>query len=124
MPVSVLVCDDHGIVRNALAAFLEGVDGVEVVAMASNGQEAVELALEHRPNVVVMDLAMPRMDGVEATRQILHHDPDIRIVMLTGSGDRDKAEEAMRAGAFAYVLKDRDANEIFDTILAATSTTW
>jgi DNA-binding NarL/FixJ family response regulator len=119
--VPVLVADDHGLVRNALAAFLEGIDDVEVVGLARDGEEAVELALERHPRVVVMDVSMPRMDGVEATRHILESEPDTRIVMLTGHADRERAEAAMRAGAVAYVLKDRDPNEIFDAILAAAA---
>lgn len=122
--VPVLVADDHALVRDALAAFLGGIEDIEVVGLARDGQEAVELALQHRPRVVVMDVSMPRMDGVEATRQILHSLPDTRVVILTGHADRERADAAMRAGAVAYVLKDRDANEIFDAILRAAETTW
>ena len=120
--IPVLIADDHGLVRDALVAFLDGVEDVEVVGTARNGEEAVALALERRPHVVVMDVSMPRMDGVEATRQIMHSAPDTRVVILTGLADQDRAEAAMRAGAVAYVLKDRDAREIFDAILAAAGT--
>jgi DNA-binding NarL/FixJ family response regulator len=120
--VPVLVADDHGLVRNALAAFLGGIEDVELVGLARDGAEAVELAAEHHPRVVVMDVSMPRMDGVEATRHILEHDPDTRVVILTGHADRERAEAAMRAGAVAYVLKDREPREIFDAILRAAST--
>src|SRR3954452_9164493 len=120
--VPVLVADDHGLVRNALAAFLEGIDDIEVVGLARNGEEAVELARSRHPRVVVMDVSMPRMDGVEATRHILDTEPNTRVVILTGLADRERAEAAMRAGAVAYVLKDRDPREIFDAILAAAAT--
>ena len=120
--IPVLVADDHGLVRDALAAFLNGIDEVEVVGLARDGQEAIELALEHHPRVVVMDVSMPKMDGVEATRQIMHLLPETRVVVLTGLADRERAEAAMRAGAVAYVLKDRDADEIFDAILNAAAT--
>jgi DNA-binding NarL/FixJ family response regulator len=117
--VPVLLADDHGIVRDALAAFLEGVDDVEVVGLARNGAEAVELALARHPRVVVMDVSMPLMDGVEATRRILSRAPDTRIVILTGHANRELAEAALRAGAIAYVSKDREPTEIFDAILTA-----
>jgi DNA-binding NarL/FixJ family response regulator len=120
--VSVLIADDHGLVRDALAAFLGGVEDVEIVGKARNGEEAVELALEHCPRVIVMDVSMPKMDGVEATRRIMHSLPDTRIVVLTGLADQERAEAAMRAGAVAYVLKDRDASEIFEAILNAAAT--
>ena len=120
--IPVLVADDHGLVRDALAAFLGGIEDVEVVGKARNGLEAIELALEHHPRVVVMDISMPKMDGVEATRQIMHMLPETRVVVLTGHADRERAEAAMRAGAVAYVLKDRDADEIFDAILNAAAT--
>jgi DNA-binding NarL/FixJ family response regulator len=120
--VAVLVADDHGLIRNALAAFLDGIDDIEIVGLARDGAEAVELARERHPRVVVMDVSMPRMDGVQATREILYNDPDTRVVMLTGHADRERAEAAMRAGAVAYVLKDRDPKEIFEAILAATAT--
>src|SRR3954471_22002950 len=100
--VPVLVADDHGLVRDALVAFLNGVDGVEVVGTARDGEEAVALALELRARVIVMDVSMPRMDGVEATRQIMHSAPDTRVVILTGHADQERAEAAMRAGAVAY----------------------
>jgi NarL family two-component system response regulator LiaR len=120
--VSILVADDHGLVRDALAAFLNGIEDVDLVGLARNGEEAVELALKHRPRVVVMDVSMPKMDGVEATRRIMHSLPDTRIVVLTGLADQERAEDAMRAGAVAYVLKDRDASEIFEAILNAAAT--
>ena len=120
--VTILVADDHGLVRDALGAFLDGIEDVEVVGMARNGEEAVQLAVEHCPRVIVMDVSMPKMDGVEATRQIMHRLPDTRIVILTGLADQERAEDAMRAGAVAYVLKDRDAKEIFEAILGAAAT--
>ena len=120
-PIPVLVADDDGLVRSALAAFLDGVDGIDLVGQARNGEEAVKLALELHPRVVVMDVSMPQMDGVEATRQILAKAPNTHILMLTGHADRDLADAAMRAGAVGYVHKDREPAEIFAAILAATA---
>ena len=121
MSVPVLVADDQQLIRDALRAFLDGVDGVDVVGMARDGEEAVALALERRPRVVVMDVLMPRMNGVEATRQIMHSAPETRVVILTGLANRACAEAAMRAGAVAYVLKDRKPSEIFEAILTASA---
>jgi DNA-binding NarL/FixJ family response regulator len=117
-----MVADDHKLVRNALLAFLDGVEGLETVGTARDGVEAVAIALEQHPQVVVMDMSMPRMNGVEATRQIMHNAPDTRVVILTGVGGSECADEALRAGAIAYVRKDREPREIFDAILAATGT--
>src|SRR3954452_11203862 len=122
MSIAVLLADDDGLVRSALCAFLDGVDGIEVVGQARDGEEAVSLALELCPRLVVMDVTMPKMDGVEATKQILAKAPETRILMLTGHADRQHAEDAMRAGAVGFVNKDREASEIFEAILAATST--
>ena len=101
---------------------LGGVDEVELVGLARTGNEAVELARARRPRLIVMDVSMPGMDGVEATREILLGAPDTRILILTGHASRELAEEALRAGAIAYVSKDRDATEIFDAILTALGT--
>jgi DNA-binding NarL/FixJ family response regulator len=120
--VPVLVADDHPLFRGALVAFLDGVDGIDVIGEARNGEEAVALAHEHHPRVVIMDVQMPGIDGVEATRRILHEAPDTRIVILTGGTEVGHAEAAMRAGACAYVLKSREPEEIFAAILNATST--
>ena len=120
--VSVLVADDHPLFRGALVAFLESNNAIEVVGEACNGEQAVQMAREHHPRVVIMDVHMPRMDGVEATRRILHEAPSTRIVILTGDTDQGAAEAAVRAGAVAYVLKERNAEEIFEAILSATAT--
>jgi DNA-binding NarL/FixJ family response regulator len=119
--VRVLVADDHPLFRSALVSFLEGREEVDVVAEARNGEEAVQLAHELRPRVVVMDVHMPGLDGVEATRRILLNAPDTRIVVLTGGTDFGPAQAAMSVGAVAYVLKGREPDEIFDAILSATA---
>lgn len=120
--IPVLVADDHPLFRGALVAFLAGLEAVEVVGEAGNGEEAVAMTRELHPRVVVMDVHMPGIDGVEATRQILHELPETRIVIVTADGDHEKAEEAMRCGAVAYVLKEREPRVIFETILNATAT--
>jgi DNA-binding NarL/FixJ family response regulator len=120
--VPILVADDHPLFRSALISFLEGRPDIEVVGEAKNGEEAVEMVREHHPRVVIMDVHMPGLDGVEATRQILVEEPATRIVILTAGTDFGAAEAAMRAGAVAYVLKGREPEEIFDAILSATAT--
>ena len=120
--VTVLVADDHPLFRSALISFLASEVNIEVVGEAKNGEQAVELAREHRPRVVVMDVNMPGMDGVEATRRILAENGATRIVILTAGTDEGTAEAAVGAGAFAYVLKGRETEEIFEAILSATST--
>jgi NarL family two-component system response regulator LiaR len=106
MVIRVVVADDHAVVRQGLRTFLDLQDDVEVVADAANGTEAVAAVHEHGPDVVLMDLVMPGMDGVAATRRIARERPATRVIALTSFLDDDKVLPAVRAGAAGYLLKD------------------
>ena len=117
--VSVLIVDDDERFSHALEALLEADGRFDVVGWASNGAEAVGLASSRRPDVVTMDIAMPVLDGVEATRAICDAFPRIHVVILTGSQGGDDVEEALEAGAVAHVAKGRAAEELPDVLVAA-----
>ena len=104
--VTVLVVDDHEMVREGLLTFLELHDGIEVVGEASNGREAIEQTQQLSPDVVLMDLVMPEMDGIVATKQIRDLSPNTKIIALTSFGEDDKVMAAVRAGAAGYLLKN------------------
>jgi len=108
----VLVADDHPVFRSGLGALLGTEDGVEVVGEAATGLEAVRLVAEMQPDVVVMDLHMPELDGVAATRQIVHDSPHVAVLVLTMFDDDDSVFAAMRAGARGYVLKGTNQAEV------------
>jgi len=109
--VSVVLVDDHTMLRQGLRRSLE-TEGITVVAEASNGDEAVRVALATRPSVVLMDVSMPEVDGIEATRRLVRADARQRVVMLTMHVDRDVIERAMKAGAVGYVTKDSTVKEV------------
>jgi DNA-binding NarL/FixJ family response regulator len=109
--LSVMLVDDHTMLRQGLRRSLEH-EGLQVVAEASNGSEAVRLALAHRPDVVLMDVSMPEVDGIEATRQLMRADARQRVVMLTMHVDRDIVERSVKAGAVGYVTKDSSVKEV------------
>lgn len=117
--ISILLADDHSLVRAGLAALLDGTDDLHVVGQAENGRRAVELAAELRPDVVLMDLSMPVMDGVEATRELLHDQPDSIVVVLTSFSDHQRVNDALRAGAVGYLLKDCDPRDLLAAVRAA-----
>jgi DNA-binding NarL/FixJ family response regulator len=108
----VLVVDDRTVVRDGLVLLLGLLPGLEVVGSAGNGEEAVRLVAEHRPDVVLMDLRMPRVDGVEATRRIKRENPAVQIVVLTTYSDDESVFAALQAGARGYLTKDAGAEEI------------
>lgn len=110
-PVSVMLVDDHTMLRQGLRRSLE-TEGITVVAEASNGDEAVRVALATKPAVVLMDVSMPEVDGIEATRRLVRADARQRVVMLTMHVDRDVIERAMKAGAVGYVTKDSTVKEV------------
>jgi DNA-binding NarL/FixJ family response regulator len=115
--IRVLIADDHRLFTEALEAIL-GVDArIKVVATAADGRQAVNLAREHAPDVVLMDISMPVMDGIEAARKITAAEPETRILMLTGSNARSDVDKARKAGAAGYVTKDRIAAELIDAIV-------
>ena len=114
--VRVLIVDDHAIVRKGIRALLSEADGFEVVGEASNGQEAVLAAEESSPDVILMDLLMPGMDGIEATRQITSRQPKARILVLTSFAADNKVFPAIKAGAFGYLLKDSSPDELVRAI--------
>jgi DNA-binding NarL/FixJ family response regulator len=118
---TVLLVDDHRMVRTGLAALLQTADGIDVIGQAGNGEEAVRLALELRPDVVLMDLSMPVVDGVEATRRVLAELPETRIVVLTSFSDRERVADALQAGAVGYLLKDCEPDELRSAIRAAAA---
>lgn len=114
--ITVLIADDHSLFIEALEAILTVDDGIEVVGQASDGRQAVELASTLRPDVVLMDISMPVMDGVEATEKIREVHPHACVLMLTGSNARLDVDRARRAGAAGYVTKDRIAAELIQAI--------
>ena len=117
--IRVMVVDDQGLVREGLMTLLDAAAGVEPVAVAANGEEAVTLAARHHPDVVLMDLRMPRMDGVEATRRIRAARPETEIVVLTTHADEASILDAMAAGARGYLTKDAGIAEITRAVQAA-----
>jgi NarL family two-component system response regulator LiaR len=117
--IRVLIVDDHGVVRQGLRTYLELLDDIKVVGGAANGVEAVALVRHQRPDVVLMDLVMPEMDGIEATRQIRAISPHTRVIVLTSFSDDDKVFPAIRAGAAGYLLKDVSPSDLAGAIQAA-----
>ena len=118
MTIRVLIADDQPVVRDGLAMLLGLIDDVEVVATAADGVEAVERARAERPDIVLMDLRMPRLEGTEATRQILASLPETRVLVLTTYADDEFLFPALQAGARGYLTKDATAEEIEDAIRA------
>ncbi|RUS46141.1 response regulator transcription factor [Cohnella sp. AR92] len=118
-PIRVLLVDDHEMVRIGLAAVLGTEDGIEVVGEAGNGQEGLRLAKAYEPDVVLMDLVMEGMDGIETTRRLLEEQPECRVIVLTSFLDDEKMYPVIEAGAFSYLLKTSRASEIADAIRAA-----
>jgi DNA-binding NarL/FixJ family response regulator len=117
--IRVLVADDQRLVRDGIASLLSIQDGIEVVGTASNGEEAVEQALAQKPEVALMDIRMPIMDGVEATRRIKRELPECQVLMLTTFDDEEYVLDALSAGACGYLLKDIPANDLASAIKAA-----
>lgn len=117
--IRVLVADDHGVVRGGLERLLAGERDIELVGAASDGAEAVRLATEHRPDVVLMDLSMPRLDGIEATRRVGEACPTCRVVVLTSFSDRERILQALDAGAVGYLLKDTEPDDLLRGVRAA-----
>ncbi|SDO82033.1 two component transcriptional regulator, LuxR family [Paenibacillus sp. yr247] len=117
--IKVLLVDDHEMVRIGLAAVLGTEEGIEVVGEASNGQDGIRLAQEYRPDVVLMDLVMEGMDGIETTRKLLQLYPDCKVIVLTSFLDDEKMYPVIEAGAFSYLLKTSRASEIAQAIRAA-----
>jgi DNA-binding NarL/FixJ family response regulator len=115
-PIRVLIADDHRLFAEALEAILDMETDMEVVGRARNGQEAVEQALQLKPDVILMDISMPVVDGVEATKRIRVERPEACVLMLTGSNSRADVARARDAGASAYVTKDRIAAQLVEAI--------
>jgi DNA-binding NarL/FixJ family response regulator len=116
MNIRVLIVDDHHVVRRGLVFFLRTQKGLDIIGEAANGKEAVELAESLKPDLILMDLVMPEMDGIEATRIIKKAQPDIKIMMLTSFSDQDHVIPALEAGASGFQLKDIDPDELVFSI--------
>jgi DNA-binding NarL/FixJ family response regulator len=119
MALRVLIVDDHRLFAEALRAILGGDRRIDVVGLAASGNEAVEKAKELEPDVVLMDISMPGLNGVDATRKIRANQKNVQVVMVTGSDSREDVDAARTAGAAGYVTKDRIAAELIGAIIEA-----
>lgn len=111
-PISVIIVDDHAMVRRGLKSFLESEEGIEVVGEAGNGRDALARVQELVPDVILMDLVMPEMDGIEATRRIKLISPGSRVLILTSFGEDERVFASIKAGAMGYLLKDVPAEDL------------
>jgi NarL family two-component system response regulator LiaR len=117
--ISVILADDHSMVRMGLKAYFDTLADIQVIGEAATGDEAVRLVTEHTPQVVLMDLIMPGMDGVEATRQVRKISPSTQVIILTSYHEDEHIFPAIRAGALSYVLKDIDPDDLADAVRSA-----
>jgi DNA-binding NarL/FixJ family response regulator len=117
--IRLLLVDDHALLRAGLAALLDGAEGITVVGQAADGVQALAAAAELAPDVVLMDLSMPVMDGVAATRELLERHPGIAVVVLTSFSERVRVRDAVDAGAVGYLLKDSDPVDLVAGVRAA-----
>jgi DNA-binding NarL/FixJ family response regulator len=114
--ITVLLADDHTMVRDGLRYILEAAGDIQIIGLASNGKEAVAQALDRCPNIAVIDISMPVMDGIEATKQIRAICPHTRIITLSMYHTGEYVQRALRAGAVGYVLKDAAGNELVEAV--------
>jgi DNA-binding NarL/FixJ family response regulator len=121
MALRVLIADDHRLFAEALRAILGGDRRIDVVGLAASGDEAVAKAKELEPDVVLMDISMPGLNGIDATREILAVQKNVQVVMVTGSDSRQDVDAARTAGAAGYVMKDRIAAELIGAIIDAAA---
>jgi DNA-binding NarL/FixJ family response regulator len=120
--IRVLIADDHPLMRKGLADILNGVDGIEVVGAAEDGAAAIALAYAVKPDIVLMDISMPGMDGIEATEKLVEMDSGVRVVMLTSYSEREKITESLAAGAVSYLTKDAPPDAVIRAIRSAATT--
>jgi NarL family two-component system response regulator LiaR len=118
-PIRVMIVDDHSMVRRGLAAFLKVNADLQVVGQARNGQQALQMCAQVQPDVILMDLLMPEMDGATATRIILEQYPGVRVIALTSFQEKELVRDALRAGAISYLIKNVSADELVEAIRAA-----
>lgn len=116
MEIKIILADDHKILRDGLRNIIEKISNFKVIAEAIDGRAAVKLCAELKPDVVVMDIAMPGLNGVEASRQILHENPDIKIIALSMHSNKQFITGMLKAGAYGYLLKDSDSEELINAI--------
>ena len=117
--IRVMIVDDHKVVRSGLSAFLMAYDDLELVAEADSGEKALAFCHKCHPDVILMDLVMPKMNGAETTEAILKHCPDIKVIALTSFKEQELVEGALKAGAIGYLLKNVDADDLADAIRQA-----
>ena len=116
MPLRVLICDDHTIVREGLRSLIEREDDLSVIAEAANGRQAVDMTLQLKPDLVVMDISMPVINGITATRMIKEQNPQQKVLALSMETDRRFVVEVLKSGASGYLLKDAAFSELADAI--------
>jgi DNA-binding NarL/FixJ family response regulator len=117
--IRVLIVDDHALVRRGLEQLIASTPDLEIVGAAADGEEAVRLAAERTPDVILMDLSMPALDGIEATRRITESRPEVHVVVLTSFDDKRRILDALAAGATGYLLKDAEPDEVLAAIRTA-----
>lgn len=121
MQIKVILADDHTVVRDGLKLILESASDIKVIAEASDGLQTIQKARDHKPDVILMDISMPNMNGIEASKRILDENPDIKIVILSMQSTVEDIFRALKAGATGYLLKESAGSEVVDAVHAASN---